>query len=244
MKLMRSVRRALPVAVLGLVVALAGCGGAPGAPDRPTTPPSTVSAQGGDLRTRLANAFGQSSPATALLVKDSDTTLNEIKLQGLTGWILVNVTNQRPPHPRQVAVALSDSGTGKVLSGHPEALNSVLRSNLSGLDSVSAVTAAQTFLDLTRDTSTWSYRVQSADNINWLPKPNAEQAKRRDQVTAEFKDQIAAPKAVEQSGGWLVTLWTVRGTDLVRHKITVGNDGSITDNQTVAASNLPVPISV
>lgn len=242
---MKSVQKAVPATALALLLAVAGCDGAsPGTPGRPTTPPSTVSTQGADLRTRLTQAFQSTSPATALLIKDSDSTLNEVKLDGLSGWTLVDVQNQRPPHPRRVAVALSDSGQGKLLSGHPDALNAVLSSNLKELDAGRAVTAAKIFLDLTRDTTTWSYRVESVEQIKWLPQPDAAQTNRRHQLIAEFKDRVSAPEAVAASGGWALTLWTVRGSDLVQHKIIVGSDGSITDHENIAAADLPVPGSI
>ncbi|QDP98462.1 hypothetical protein FOE78_23440 [Microlunatus elymi] len=242
---MRFVQKAAPVAVLGLLLAMAGCDATTSGPSGlPTATPTTASTQGTDMQSKLARAFESSSPQTAELIKDADTKLNEIKLAGLTGWTLVDVQNLRPPHPRRVAVALSDSGDGKVLSGDPDAFNAVVRANLGELTADSAVDAAKTFLDFTRDTGSWSYRVESVEVIKWLPKPTDLQADRRDELIKKYGDQIAPPEAVAESGGYAMTLWTVSGTDLIQHKIIVGSDGAITDATKVAADNLPVPSSI
>ena len=195
------------------------------------------------MRTRLARALEADSPDTARLIMDGQTTLNDVPLDGLTGWTLVDVQNRKPPHPRRIAVALSDAGAATVLSGDPEAFNTVVGGSVGTLTAARATKIAQVFFDLTRDFTVWSYRVESTDDIQWLPKPKADQAKRRDALITEFGDRIKPPAAEAEGQGWSLTLWSVSGNQLVQHDLVIAADGTVNTTSVVAAENVPVPAS-
>ena len=88
-------------------------------PEQPETA-ATPSASGasvtspppGDLRGRLAAALQGTSPANARLVENAQTSLTPVAADWLSGWQILDVQNQTPPHPQRFFVALSDDRTG------------------------------------------------------------------------------------------------------------------------------------
>lgn len=228
------------VAVVAMV--LGGC--TPGSTPPPTDPPSSPPSNGqeGDLRTRLARALQPVSPDTATLVEDGRTTLTEVPAEWLDGWLLIDVLHYGANHPRRVYVALSDTDEVQLLTGRPDAFNAVVRGSEPTADTAADV--ARTFLDTTRDFRKWSYRVEQVGDIKWLPKPTAAQAEARDKLIKELGSRITAPRPVADGDAWSVTLWTVTGTSLVQHDLTVRGDGTVEDTAVVAVTDLPVPDSM
>ena len=49
------------------------------------------------------------------------------------------------------------------------------------------------FLDSTRDFRTYAYRIDSVDDIEWLPEPTAAQQATRDQVMKTYQTRSATP---------------------------------------------------
>lgn len=233
-----------------LVGALSACTPDPGQP--PTVPPSaappssavTSSPDAQDLRGRLAAGLQQDSPASSRLVADQQTTLTPVAAAWLPGWQIVDVESITPPHPKRFYAALSDDGQAQVLSGQPDRFSALLTAagvSVSSADDAGEI--AVVFLDSTRDFVTLSYRVEKADDIGWRPSMTVEQQQVRDQVLADYGDQITPPKASKSGSGWTVTAWTITGTDLVRHQVSVAGDGAVSDATEIVASDLPVPAS-
>ncbi|HEY5786036.1 MAG TPA: hypothetical protein VIT65_14795 [Microlunatus sp.] len=229
-----------------LIAALAACSPAQG-PTSPPTPGSSVSStpDAGDVRGRLAAGLRDTSPANASLVENAKTTLTPVPATWLPGWQILDVVNLTPPHPRRLYAGLSDDGRALVLTGQPDNFSTMLTE--AGVSVVSATVAtdvAGVFLDATRDFVTLSYRVDGVDDIRWRPKLTAEQEKARDQVVSTYGDEVSPAKAVQAASGWTVTTWSVTGTDLVRHQVSLGADGTVGDKTEVVASDLPVPASL
>ena len=231
-----------------LIAALAACSPAQGPTSPPSTDPSSsVSStpDAADVRGRLAAGLRDTSPATASLVENAKTTLTPVPATWLPGWQILDVVNLTPPHPRRVYAALSDDGRALVLTGQPDTFSTMLTDAGVSVDSATVATdVAELFLDATRDFVTLSYRVDGVDDIRWRPKLSAEQEKARDQVVSTYGDEVAPAKAGQAGSGWTVTVWSVTGTDLVRHQVGVGADGTTVDKTEVVASDLPVPASM
>jgi hypothetical protein len=217
----------------------------------PTSPPSappgnsvTSSPDASDTRGRLATGLQGSSPANARLVSDAKTTLTPVEAPWLTGWQILDVQNQTPPHPRRIFAALSETGEAVVLSGQPEAFSTMMTK--AGVEVGSADVAAQVatvFLDSTRTFTTLAYRIDTAEDIRWRPSLTAEEQKTRDSIVSSYGDRIAPAKAEQSPAGWTVESWMISGADLVRHETTVASDGTVTDKTETVASDLPVPAS-
>jgi hypothetical protein len=217
----------------------------------PTSPPSatpgnsvTSSPDASDTRGRLATGLQGSSPANARLVSDAKTTLTPVEAPWLTGWQILDVQNQTPPHPRRIFAALSETGEAVVLSGQPQAFSTMMTK--AGVEVGSADVAAQVatvFLDSTRTFTTLAYRIDTAEDIRWRPSLTAEEQKTRDSIVSSYGDRIAPAKAEQSPAGWTVESWMISGADLVRHETTVASDGTVTDKTETVASDLPVPAS-
>jgi hypothetical protein len=245
------IRLAAVPAALGtavLIAALSGC-----TPQGPSSPPSsstspsssmTSAPDPGDVRGRLAAGLRDTSPANARLVSDAKTKLAPVSASWLTRWRIFDVTNQTPPHPRRIYAALSDDGRAVVLSGQPAAFSTMLTD--AGVSVASAAVASEVaavFLDSTRDFVAYAYRIDGVDDIRWRPTLTAEQQRARDGIVSAYGDRVAPAEVKQASSGWTVSVWTVSDTDLVRHEVSIGADGSVTDKTETVASDLPVPAS-
>ena len=235
--------------VVGLAVAgvLGACGGPAqddGAGSTTTTTATADKSSGEDdsMRQTLKSALANVSPTTADLVLDPDTSLEVVRLGVDSTWQVVDILHRGVPHEREVFVALSNGGEAKILTNRPENFDVVL-GNADVTSAEEAVSVAKVFLDSTRSLSTLTYRVASADDIKWRPKLDEAGEKRRAEVLAKGGRQVAAPIATRSGDSWQVTAWTVTGTNLVRHDITIG-DASVADRTTVVEPKLPVVIGV
>jgi hypothetical protein len=235
------------LAAITALLALPAC-----TPDQtPTSPPSTTpsssvssSPDASDTRGRLAAGLQSTSPATARLVSDPKTTLTPVQAAWLSGWQILDVANQTPPHPRRVVVALSETGEAVVLSGQPDAFSTMVQK--VGVTVSSADVAAQVatvYLDSTRTFTTLAYRVDDVEDISWRPGLTAAEQKTRDAIVSTYGDKIAPAKAERASSGWTVESWMVSGAELVRHETTIAADGALTDRTETVVSDLPVPAS-
>ena len=240
------VRALLAGAALVVTAMLTGCG--PGGPEPGETPSTTtgpsVTSSPTDVRGRLASALQGTSPAYAKLVENPQTTLTPVTADWLSGWQILDVVNQTPPHPQRFFVALSDQGRAEVLSGKPEAMSTVLTDAGVQIDSAErAAEVAATFLDVTRDFRVFAYRVDSVDDIKWLPRPSADEQARRDALVKDYDSLVKPPQVAESGDGWQVTLWMVQGRDLVTHEVGLASGTAVTDQAETAEKDIPVPYS-
>ena len=195
------------------------------------------------MRTKLAQALS-ASPSMLSLVNDEKTRFTELPAPWLTGWTVVDALNRTPPHPRRATIALSDDGVAKVLSGFPDRFPDVVRGHAKADTPDVAASIAAAYLDWTNGYQKLTYRVQSAADIRWKPTMSASDQSARDAFLAGQGKSIGAPSPTQSAGGWALTLWTIANTDLVKHDMVVGADGTVTDTTTVAAGGLPLPIGV
>lgn len=244
---LRRARAVTALAAITALLALPGC-----TPDQtPTSPPSTTpsssvssSPDAADTRGRLAAGLQSVSPTTARLVSDPKTTLTPVAADWLSGWQIIDVVNQTPPHPRRVVAALSQAGDAVVLTGQPDAFSTMLQQAAVSVSSAGvAAQVATVYLDSTRTFTTLAYRVDSVEDIMWRPGLSATEQKTRDSIVSTYDGKIAPAKAEQSSSGWTVESWMVSGFDLVRHQTTITTDGAVTDKTETVVSDLPVPAS-
>lgn len=195
------------------------------------------------MRTRLVTALTPAAPRIAALIEDPFTTLTVIPLPWLSAWTVVDAQNITPPHGQRYLLALSDDDAAEVLTGKPDAFNYVVKGSATVSSDETATSIATSFVDLTRAFDVWSYRVESVDDIEWLPKLNASEVAERDKIVADNRAKIAPPAARQAANGWTVTVWTVTGLNLIRHDLTIAADGTVTDARTEVVAGMPVPPS-
>ncbi len=240
------VRALLAAAALVVTAALTGCG--PSGPEPGETPSTTtgpsVTSSPTDVRGRLASALQGTSPAYARLVENPQTKLTPVTADWLPGWEILDVVNKTPPHPQRFFVALSDQGRAEVLTGKPDAFSAVLTEAGVQIDSSErAAEVAATFLDVTRDFKVFAYRVDSVDDITWLPRPNADEQTRRDALLKDYDSLVKPPQVDESGDGWQVTVWMVQGRDLVTHDVGLASGTAVTDSAETVEKDIPVPYS-
>ena len=154
------------------------------------------------------------------------------------------MVNKTPPHPQRFFVALSDQGRAEVLTGKPEAMSAVLTDAGVQIDSSErAADVAATFLDVTRDFKVFAYRVDSVDDISWLPRPSAAEEARRDALVKDYDSLVKPPQVAESGDGWQVTVWMVQGRDLVTHEVGLASGAAVTDSAETVEKDIPVPYS-
>lgn len=245
------------LAALVLAGLLTGCGPdaspAPGSSPSPTSsatqspasPSTGPTNEEGTVRERLATGLQATSPVNAALVADAQTTLTPIAAPWLPGWQLLDVQNLTPPHPRRFAAALSENGEARVLAGKPEQFNAVVDSAGVRVEEARVATSvAATFLDTTRTFASYSYRIASVDDIKWRPNLDATQQGVKAKVERTYGDKVTTREAHQAGDNWQVELWTIDGTQLVRHELTVAANGSTRDQPVTVVGDLPVPASL
>lgn len=242
----RALRALVAGAALVVTATLSACG--PGGPEPGETPSTTtgpsVTSSPTDVRGRLVSALQDSSPASAKLVENPQTALTPVEADWLPGWQILDVVNKTPPHPQRFFVALSDGGRAEVLSGRPDAFSAVLTDAEVAIDSSArAATVAATFLDVTRDFKVFAYRVDSVDDIKWLPRPSAAEEAARDALVKDYRGQVKPPQVEESGDGYQVTAWMVQGRDLVTHDVGLASGTAVTDQAETAEKDIPVPYS-
>jgi hypothetical protein len=242
----RGVRALLAGAALLVAATLSACG--PSGPEPGSTPSSTtgpsVTSSPGDVRGRLASALQGTSPAYARLVENPQTSLTPVAADWLSGWQVLDVVNKTPPHPQRFFVALSDQGRAEVLTGKPDSFSTVLTDAGVQIDSADrAADVASVFLDVTRDFRAFAYRIDSVDDISWLPRPSADEEARRDALIKDYRGKVKPPQVAESGDGWQVTVWMVQGRDLVTHEVGLASGTAATDATETAEKDIPVPYS-
>ncbi|MFT4286422.1 hypothetical protein [Nocardioides sp.] len=236
-------RLAASLVATALLALTTGCGSGDSEPSASSTTSTTTKET--DVRSRLATALATTDPTRAALLEQSTTSLSPLDAPWLTGWRIIDVNSDTVPHPQRFFVALAEDDRALLLSGAPDAFNEMVADAAVSLDTPEKATAvAETFLDATRSFSTYSYRINSLDEVKWRSGLNESGTKLRDSTVASYGAQVTAPTASAAADGWTVTAWAVEGTDLVRHALTIASDGAVSDKPVTVVAGLPVPVSL
>lgn len=256
---MRSKRGTGLLIAMALGLALTSCNSGPSRdPVPPSTPspsasgpqsssasPSTPSTDPkADMRATLADALRPKDSRSAELVESPQTSLTVIKAPWLRGWQVIDVLSRASAHGQRFYVGLSSDGEAVRLTSSPDVFNTMVADAGVKVDtSATAADVAAVFLDATRSFQQFSYRVESLDDVKWIPKADSsEQAKRRE-VEVTYADKVSAPRPKRADEGWTMHVWTVSGQSLIDHDLTVGVDGKVTDRPKTVVSDLPTPVS-
>jgi hypothetical protein len=196
------------------------------------------------MRAQLAAGLRSVSPGSARLVENAATKLRVVPAAWLPGWQVIDVTNNTLAHPQRFYVALAEGGEVQYLSGEPESFTTVVTAAQPKIASAQTAQAvSDLYLDSTRSFVTYSYRIASLDDVSWLPHPTAAETAARGRVEETYGARVTSAAPERSGSGWTLTQWMVSGRDLVRHRVTVASNGTISDVADTVTS-LPVPTSV
>jgi hypothetical protein len=196
------------------------------------------------MRAQLAAGLRPVSPGGARLVDNAATRLRVVPAAWLPGWQVIDVTNNTLAHPQRFYVGLAEGGEVQYLTGEPESFTAMVAAAQPTIASAQTARAvSDLYLDSTRDFVSYSYRISTLDDVDWLPHPTAAQTEARARVVKSFTERVTAPAPQRSGPGWRLTQWMVSGQELVRHEVTVSPTGEVRDSADTVAS-LPVPVSV
>lgn len=244
-------RGALAAGVLGLALALTGCGGAAepeptdavAAADQTTdeTPPATG---GSDVHTRLANALADEAPLLSRQILAANPRLEEYALpEPITGWEVYEVIREDSPNIPPAVVAIDADDRAVLLTAQPESF-AELTSGVSVADAEQATALATSFLELTRDRARLSYPISSFDDLRWAGRLNADEVAAQAQAERDVADEVHEPQVSESADGWVVVSWAGDQDTIVRHETTVTRGGAVSDSATTVAEALPLQRTV
>lgn len=222
--------------VLGLAgLTLTACGGPGGqAPDDANA----------KVLTSIANAMkAQGHDAQAGVARSSSARLTSVPTGFGGRWRIYQVDGGRP-HPAQFTVGVGPDRV-VLLTGNPTAFGIVAQAAGARVtDAARAVALARTYLRVTRPTDVLSYTVEDVGQIRFRPNLSGADAAHRDAIVRKYREVIAAPRAVESSGGFTVTAYTVRDRALQRRTLEIGRTGTVADRAKTLVDDLPVPYTM
>lgn len=149
------------------------------------------------------------------------------------------VSTRPPDRPRLYVLGVWGKDGIKVLNNDPDgffelAANSGLKLT-SGADYVAYVT---TFLESTRDFTGGPQILKTIEESWWLPKPTAEESRRREEVIAKYTKVVEAPKLSRESSTTVV-VYLIRDRALIRMDAKVESDGRIQIAEDVLVPEMP-----
>ena len=242
----RGLRALFTGLALLLAAATTACSGGGSQPESapPTSASPSVTGSPTDVRGRLVTALQVKSPIKAKLVADPRTALTPRTADWLAGWQILDVLNRTPPHPQRFYAALSTDGRAEVLTGAPHAFSTVLVDAGVKVDSAERAAAiGSAFLDTTQDFRANAYRIDSVDDIRWIPNATAAEQHARNELAKTYRDRVQPPQVVESADGWRVTIWMVQGRDLVTHELDLASGAPVVDSAETVERDIPVPYS-
>lgn len=243
-----TIRRTLGALTLAAAVSAGAvaCGGDDDSDPGSTDETSSGTPQGDDMRSQLAAGLEQANrPTNAKLVSKETTKLTPVNTAWLTGWQVIDVESTGTPHAQRFYAGLAEDGAVQLLSGRPAGFNEMVTAAGATADSGEVATEiAQTYLDSSRDFSVWSYRIQDLSEVKWRTTMTPEQTKIKENTENAWSSKVTAPEPAAAGDGWRLTLWEIKGVDLVRHDLVIGADGQVQDSAVVVAPQLPVPASL
>lgn len=239
-------RLGLRPAMLTLSVALmplAACAD-PGDATGTTTSTTTAHTTAGDtdMKDQMATTLEGTSPTIADALRADTTQVTPVDAAALSGWRVVDVLPRGGAHPQRWFMGVKDEGREVVvLSGFPQRWAQVADgARVTSADQAEEL--AGVYADATRDMRTGYARIDSVDDIRFVPSPSQAESDRIEALRRKHTE-IAAASATGD-GPWTVRLWSVTDGDLVRHDLEVATDGTIADTTQVVEADLPVPEAI
>lgn len=191
------------------------------------------------MKDQMATTLESTSPTIADALRADTTQVTPVDAAALTDWQVVDVLSRGGAHPQRWFMAVKAEGSEVVvLSGFPQRWAQIIEGASVG-SAAEAEELARVYADATRDMTKGYARIDSVDDIRFVPSPSEEETTRIEDLRRDH-DEVAAASA-SGSGPWSVRLWTVTDGDLVRHDVEVATDGAITDTTEVVEADLPVP---
>lgn len=231
-----------------LVLGLAACdgGGAPEEGGTETTIATDGDASGGgrteeEVLAAVQASFDEESLAGALARLDG-VMLTERTPDWMEGYEVYQLDGiLGSPRGSVVAIAADDSAFD--LDSNPEAFSEI-SAQFPVADAAEAEERAADFLELTRSMFTWSYQIDSVDDVDWLGELSEESQEIADQFAEDWGDVVAPPTAAAEGDGWMVTVYRMEQDTGLEYTVTVAADGSVSEEHTTFVEGLPMPIGL
>lgn len=186
------------------------------------------------MQERTVEAFQGSDPEVASLADSNETRPRPISTPFTNRWYVIQL--EATHRLEVVAVTRDGEPRGVVLSGRPENWPEVVE-GVSVTDKDTAMQVADAYSAAFRPTSGGAKVLSSVEDID-LPSGASERA---EAIQREYGDQIANRDVTPVEGGWSTQRWSVEDRDLIRHDLTIADDGTVEDERVVVESDLPVP---
>jgi hypothetical protein len=196
---------------------------------------------GADLQTQLAEALRPVEETYAELAADTATQVEIYPAPFLTRYEIYRVEHRNPSKPVVFYVGYAPGEQVYVLTGAPAELIALARVDGARIDSPDSAEAYTiTFLETTRSMSELFYVVESTDDVQFRPNLSPEQEQAKAAFVEEYGPVIQPASAAPADYGYLVTVYAVRDQALERHAVSVGPDGTVTDEITILERDLPL----
>ena len=193
------------------------------------------------IQQQLGAALAPVSEHYAHLAADPSTEVEVYRTEFLHRFRIYRVEHLDPNHPVLFFVGFAPGESAYLLTGAPESFVRMARADSVVIDSPDlAVEYAAAYLEVTRSMSELCYLVRSADQVEFRPNLDADEAAARTAFLRTYRSVITPPTAAATDHGYTVTAYTVRDQTLERHSLTVRRDGEIDDRVTVLEADLPL----
>lgn len=166
---MHTRRRMLAIAAAAVVLPMVGCR-KPEAADR-------------DLRTTICAALARSGhDFQADVVRSDDSTLTFVPAPTLTRWRVIEVSEDRGPHPVLFHVGVAGR-QALLLTGRPGEFNRMTGADDGTVaDEEQAAELGRLFVETTRPAGVLTYVIDSVDDIEFRPGIDGADARYRDEI--------------------------------------------------------------
>lgn len=193
-------------------------------------------------REAAAAAVESEYPRYAGLLRDDSTSIAKREAPMLRDGVIYRVEHAGPHHPVLFFLGVTPGGT-EVLTNDLEAFERFAKASGVSLETEKDVLDyVLAFLEVTRDTSTLVYRIDSVDQIRFRPTSTDEERRAQDEFVEENRNVIAAPAVSSMGDSSRVEFFVVSGPRVQRNTFDVSPDGTIEPSFEVIAEDLPLTI--
>lgn len=221
-------RRVLTIAAAAVVLPALGCRGRTGADQ--------------NLRATISAALSRAGHIfQANVVGSDDSTLTSIPAPTLTRWRIIEVREDRGPHP--VLFHVGTAGRqALLLTGHPAAFERMVKADDGTVtNEEQAAKLGRLQVETTRPGGVLTYVISSVDDIEFRPGIEGADARYRDRITERYRPLVAAPSARRRGNDFEVEVWVMRDSSLQRRDLTIDAAQSISRQVETVAGDLPTP---
>lgn len=177
----------------------------------------------------------------AQMVLAPTSSIEDVATPFLKHGAIYKVTYRLPQRPVVFTVGALDTDGAVLLSGRAREYWVFTRKAELNLTSDDLRTAyLRTFLEVTRSFGERFQILESAADLQGRPGAGGDEAARLSTIQARYQGVIRTPR-VTGRGPWAMTVFALRGENLVRIQLTLLASGSVQTNESTLEHNLPIP---